>query len=126
MGSGYTGSGHVGSGHAGSGHAGCGHAGCEHMGSGHAGCGRTGSEYTGSGHTGFSSCGTWPWLPHPQHVESSQTRDQTCVPCISRRILIDCTTREVPPFLSYTLGTVNNINFFLKQVSFNPWMRLYT
>ena len=30
------------------------------------------------------------------HVESSQTRGQTCVPCISRRILNHGTTREVP------------------------------
>ena len=31
----------------------------------------------------------------PQHGESWGTRDQTCVPCISRWILNDCTTREV-------------------------------
>ena len=29
------------------------------------------------------------------HVESSQTRDRTCIPCISRRILYHWTTREV-------------------------------
>ena len=29
------------------------------------------------------------------HVGSSQTRDQTNVPCISRQILIHCTIREV-------------------------------
>ena len=28
------------------------------------------------------------------HVESSQIRDQTCVPCFGRRILMHCTTRE--------------------------------
>ena len=31
----------------------------------------------------------------PQHVESSWTRDHTCVPCIGRQILIHCATREV-------------------------------
>ena len=31
-----------------------------------------------------------------QHVGSSQTRAQTRVPCIGRRILNHCTTREVP------------------------------
>ena len=31
-----------------------------------------------------------------QHVGSSPTRDQTCVPCIGRWILSHCTTREVP------------------------------
>ena len=31
-----------------------------------------------------------------RHVESSQTRDGTCVPYIGRWILIHCTTREVP------------------------------
>ena len=66
---------------------------------------------------GFSSCGTWAqqlWLvcstaqaqqlwptglAAPQHVGSSWTRDQTCVPCTGRRILNHCTTREVPPHL---------------------------
>ena len=35
-------------------------------------------------------------LAPPWHVESSQTRDQTRVPCIGRQIPIHCTTREVP------------------------------
>ena len=30
-----------------------------------------------------------------QYFESSLTRDQTCVPCIGRQILIHCATREV-------------------------------
>ena len=30
-----------------------------------------------------------------QHVESSQTRDRTRVPCIGRQILIHCTMKEV-------------------------------
>ena len=34
-------------------------------------------------------------LVAPQHVGSSQTRDRTCVPCIGRRILNHCATREV-------------------------------
>ena len=33
-------------------------------------------------------------LVAPQHAESSQTRDRTCVPCIGRQILIHYTTRE--------------------------------
>ena len=44
-----------------------------------------------------------PWLNRvlthpdsiPQHVGSSQTRDQTCVPCTGRCILNHWTTREV-------------------------------
>ena len=32
----------------------------------------------------------------PQHMGSSQTRDQTHVPCIGRQILNHCATREVP------------------------------
>ena len=36
-------------------------------------------------------------LAVPQHVRSSQTRDQTHVPCTGRQIFIHCiTTREVP------------------------------
>ena len=31
-----------------------------------------------------------------RHVGSSQTRAQTCVPCIGRRLFNHCTTREVP------------------------------
>ena len=46
----------------------------------------------------------WLWHVGPvalQHVESSQTRDRTRVPCIGRRSVIHCTTREVhfPLFL---------------------------
>ena len=35
-------------------------------------------------------------LVAPRHVGYSQTRDRTRVPCISRRILNHCATREVP------------------------------
>ena len=71
---------------------------------------------TGSRCTGFSSCGTWAqqlWLTGsraqaqqlwhtglvaPRHVGSSWTRAQTHVPCIGRRILNHCTTREAPKY----------------------------
>ena len=42
-------------------------------------------------------------LAAPQHVESFWTRDQTCVPCTGRLILIHCTTREVPQFIYLNL-----------------------
>ena len=63
---------------------------------------------------GLSSCkqalGTWAqqsWcmgLDAPRYVNTSKTRDWTCVPCSIRQIRIHCTTREVPrlpvfPFL---------------------------
>ena len=38
-------------------------------------------------------------LVAPRHVGSSQTRAQIRVPCIGRRILNHCTTREAPHFL---------------------------
>ena len=41
----------------------------------------------------LSSCSAWG-LVALQHVGSSRTRDQTCVPCIGRRILNHCGTRE--------------------------------
>ena len=85
----------------------------------------------GSRHTAFSSCGTWAqqsWLAGsraqaqqlwhtglvaPRHVGSSGTRAQTHVPCIGRRILNHCTTRQVPAPLSSTkynaLQSVYNI-----------------
>ena len=61
---------------------------------------------TGSRCVGFSSCSSWTlerglssrgaWtLIAPQHVESSQTRDWTHVPCIGRWILNHWATREV-------------------------------
>ena len=49
---------------------------------------------TGSRRAGFSSCGT-TGLVAPRHVGSSRTRARTCVPCIGRRILNHCATREV-------------------------------
>ena len=42
-----------------------------------------------------SSVAVAPGLVAPWHVESSQTRDQTCVCCTDRQILIHCATREV-------------------------------
>ena len=39
-------------------------------------------------------------LVAPQHVGSSWTTDRTCVPCIGRRILNHCATREVPRYCS--------------------------
>ena len=56
---------------------------------------------TGSRCAGFSSCGTHAqqlWcmgLGAPWQVGSSRIRDRTCVPCIGRRILNHCDTREV-------------------------------
>ena len=73
----------------------------------------------GSRRAGFSSCGTraqqlWLmgsraqaqqlWhtgLVAPQHVGSSRTRARTRVPCIGKRILNHCTTREVPLHLIF-------------------------
>ena len=43
---------------------------------------------------GFSGCSSWPEIA-PQHEEFSWTRDETCVPCTGKRILIHCATREV-------------------------------
>ena len=57
---------------------------------------------------GLSRCGAQapdtqaqrPWLtgpPAPRHVGSSRTRARTHVPCIGRRTLNHCATREAPP-----------------------------
>ena len=57
---------------------------------------------TGSRHTGFSSCSSWAqqlWcmgLAAPWQVKSSQTRNQTRVPCIGTWILNHWTTGEIP------------------------------
>ena len=52
-------------------------------------------------HTGFNCCGLWAHqlrlegLVALQHVESSQTRNRTCVPCTGRLILNHWITRNV-------------------------------
>ena len=74
---------------------------------------------TGSRPAGSGSCHTWaqwPWLPGVialRNKESSQNRDQTCVPCICRRILIHCTNREALPLPSSPLFPL--FLFFQKQ-----------
>ena len=45
-------------------------------------------------------------LDVPQHVESSQTSDRSCVPCIGRWILIHCATRELLPGLFLNEGSL--------------------
>ena len=81
------------------------------------------------GHAGFSSCGSWAPAPEHrlsscwhmglvalQHVESSQTRNQTCVSCIGRQTLNHWTTREVPSteaLISVTVSTFHLHNFFI-------------
>ena len=65
-----------------------------------------------SRHSGFCSCCVWAqelWhmgLVALKHVESSQNRDPTHVPCIGRQILIHCTTRGMPGFSLYKTETL--------------------
>ena len=47
-----------------------------------------------------------------RHVDSSQTRDRTCVLCISRWILIHRTTREVP-LLLFVRTLILSIHLFI-------------
>ena len=65
-------------------------------------------------HSGFFYCGAWALgvcgsvvmaqgLVAPRQLESSQTRDQICVPCIGRQILIYCTTGKFLLILFYVL-----------------------
>ena len=58
-------------------------------------------------------------LVAPQHVGSSWTRARSCVPCIGRRILNHCATREVPhiPFLFHLLSKQGlHIFLFILQI----------
>ena len=84
---------------------------------------------TGSRCAGFSSCSTWAqqlWrmgLVTPRHVGSSRTRDRTCVPCIGRRILNHCTTREVPTlFLKKEKNISYHWGYFLKSFIYYRWL----
>ena len=97
---------------------------------------------TGSRHVGFSSCGSrasvlvarrlqYLWLAGsraqaqqlwrtslvaPRHVGSSRTRPRTRVPCIGRRVLNHCATREVPGQAIFSLFC----QFIMTCVEFLP------
>ena len=92
---------------------------------------------TGSRCAGFSSCGTraqqlWlagsraqvqqMWhmgLVAPRHVGSSQTRARTRVPCIGRRILNPCATREVP--IKFLIKSTGCLLYGLKIAISRVW-----
>ena len=62
----------------------------------------------------------------PCYVESSQTRDQTCVPCTGRWILIHCITGEVPlvafHFSSLCILSFLTLTFHCHyNLYFKPW-----
>ena len=97
---------------------------------------------TGSRLSGFSSCGMQAqqlWLVvlvALRPVESPQTRDQTGVRCIGRRIFNHCATREVPDLLIFDIlnkkcyrwdfpggAVVRAPRFHCKGQGFNPWSR---
>ena len=96
----------------------------------------------GSRCAGFSSCGTQAqqlWLTGSRvqaqqlgrmglvalrYVGSSQTRARTRVPCIGRRILNHCATREVPsPFFLIEVQLVYNI---VLDSGYSKLIQLYT
>ena len=66
--------------------------------------------------------GTWPSvvvvqeLVAPQQVDSSPTRNRTCVPCIGRRILTYWATREISIMetVYVALFPIPNLPLFLK------------
>ena len=67
-------------------------------------CGAQVSHCSGFSYWGAQALGAWAqylWptmgLVVPHHVESSQIRNQTRVPCISRQVLNHWASKEVPP-----------------------------
>ncbi|XP_032509434.1 DNA polymerase epsilon subunit 4 isoform X2 [Phocoena sinus] len=73
---------------------------------------------------GLSHCGAqapdaqaqWPWLTclaTPRHVGSSWTGARTCVPCVGRRTLNHCATREA---LSWYFGLIAEPGQFCEPV----------
>ena len=54
------------------------------------------------------------------HMGSSQTRDRTCVPCIGRRILTHCITRDVQwdALRCYLV----NLQFYLYRHAYNVYV----
>ena len=67
----------------------------------------------------FSSWGVWTLFAQ-RHVDSSPISDQTCVPCISRRIPIHCTTRE-----SLRTAILSGLTIHLLSVQFSSVTQLY-
>ena len=67
---------------------------------------------TGFRHVGFSSCGS-RGLVAPWHVGSSRTRARTRVPCIGRRILNHCATREAQ-IVRFKQGNCTVCNYISK------------
>ena len=70
---------------------------------------------------GLQSAGSVVWhtgLVAPQHVESSWTRDRTHFPCIGRRILNHCATREVPVMDFFFLTSLLEYNCFTTVCQF--------
>ena len=53
----------------------------------------------------------------PQHVKSSQTRDQTCVPCIGRKILIPLTSKYVWGYLFLTSFSLPSEGYMIPLLS---------
>ena len=92
---------------------------------------------TGSRHMGFSSCSTraqqlwfagsraqaqllWRMgLVAPWHVGSSRTRARTHVPCIGRRILKHCATREGPKCAYFKLNFSSEISKKIRSITKN-------
>ena len=79
----------------------------------------------------------WPsGLVAPRYVESSRTRDQTCVPCIGRQIFIHQATREVPIYLRSFVFLVESLEVSVNIImpstngdnstsSFPTWIPLF-
>ena len=92
-----------------------------------------------SRHAGFSSCSMQAqqlWLAGSReqaqqlwrrglvalrHVGSSRTRDRTRVPCIGRRILNHCTTREVSGYLIQQCVHVDPNSITIPSCILPPW-----
>ena len=62
-------------------------------------------------------CGTGALLLHGMWGSSSPTRDQTCIPCITRWIL-NCTTRGVPWFCVFELILMKSYCMYSSAICF--------
>ena len=74
---------------------------------------------------GLSYCGvqqSWcTGLAAPRHVESSQTKDRTCVPCIGRWILNHWPTRKVAKVFQINLCFNENDSCTFKRSVLKPY-----
>ena len=91
-------------------------------------CGARASEAAAPGPRAQAQASTSTGLAAPRHVGSSWPRDGACGPCIGRRILSHCTTREAQTchLEGFLCGNQSSFSRFLLRKGVQSWLSLAT